>query len=208
MATDVQSPIHRGFVRVFHWLNAIGIVLMIGSGWRIYNASPLFDFSFPRAITIGGWLGGALRWHFAAMWLLVINLLVFLIIGFITGHFRRRYLPLTPSAVAGDLGKALRGKLPHDSRVYNAVQKASYVGVLLAILVTILSGIAVWKPVQAQTIAALMGGYEGARLVHFFGMTAIALFIVVHLALVLIVPSTLLPMITGKERTSHAVETP
>jgi thiosulfate reductase cytochrome b subunit len=206
MATDNQT-IHRGFVRVFHWLNAIGIILMIGSGWRIYNASPLFDFSFPRAVTIGGWLGGALRWHFAAMWLLVINLLVFLIIGFAGGHFRRRYLPLTPGAVIGDFTKALRGKLPHDLRVYNAVQKSSYIGVLLAILVTIVSGIAVWKPVQAQAIAALLGGYEGARLVHFFGMTAIALFIVVHLALVLIVPSTLRPMITGKEPARHAVQT-
>jgi thiosulfate reductase cytochrome b subunit len=199
-----STKIHAGFVRAFHWLNAIGIILMIASGWRIYNASPLFDFSFPRAITLGGWLGGALRWHFAAMWLLVINLLVFLVIGFVSGHFRRRYLPLTPGSLIGDFGKALHRKLPHDARNYNAVQKASYIGVLFAILLTILSGVAVWKPVQAQTIAALMGGYEGARLVHFFGMSAIVLFIVVHLALVLIVPSTLRPMITGKERPSHA----
>ncbi len=195
--------IHAPFVRIFHWLNAIGIILMITSGWRIYNASPLFDFKFPNAITIGGWLGGALQWHFAAMWLLVINFLVYLVLGFATGHFRRRLTPLTPASFATDFTKALQRKLPHSATTYNAVQKASYIGVLLAILVTILSGMVVWKPVQFQELGALIGGYEGARLVHFFGMSAIAAFIVMHLALVLIVPSTLLPMVTGS---AHEVE--
>jgi thiosulfate reductase cytochrome b subunit len=199
-----RTPIHALFVRIFHWLNALGVVLMISSGWRIYNASPLFDFEFPASLTLGGWLGGALQWHFAAMWLLVMNFLVYLIVGLVTGHFRRRFFPLTPKTLAADFTKALRRKLPHSATTYNAVQKASYVGVLLAILITILSGTVVWKPVQAQTLGALMGGYEGARLVHFFGMTAISAFIVLHLALVLIVPSTLLPMIRGWARVKPA----
>jgi thiosulfate reductase cytochrome b subunit len=192
--------VHALFVRVFHWVNAIGITLMIMSGWRIYNASPLFDFRFPRDITLGGWLGGALQWHFAAMWLLVLNLLVYVIVGFASGHFRRRFTPVSPTLVLDDMAKALKGKLPHSATTYNAVQKASYIGVLLAIVLTILSGSVVWKPVQLQELGLLMGGYEGARLVHFFGMTAICAFIVLHLTLVLIVPSTLIPMVVGWTR--------
>jgi thiosulfate reductase cytochrome b subunit len=202
-ATELPSEkvyVHALFVRVFHWVNALGIILMIMSGWRIYNASPLFDFKFPSGITLGGWLGGALQWHFAAMWLLVINLLVYVIVGFATGHFRRRFTPVSPYSVMGDMAKALKGKLPHSATAYNAVQKASYIGVLLAIILTIVSGAVVWKPVQLQELGLLMGGYEGARLVHFFSMTAICAFIVLHLTLVLLVPGTLIPMIIGWAR--------
>src|SRR5205814_9548062 len=142
----------------------------------------------------------ALQWHFAAMWLLVINLLVYLLIGLIGGHFRRTFLPVSPRAVAGDLGMALRGKLPHEVGRYNYVQKAFYIGILAVIALTIVSGLCVWKPVQLQSIVWLLGGYEGARLVHFAGMSLICAFIVVHLALVAIVPSTLLPMFTGRAR--------
>jgi thiosulfate reductase cytochrome b subunit len=199
--------IHTRFVRVFHWLNALGIMLMIMSGWRIYNASPLFDFRFPKGVTIGGWLGGALQWHFAAMWLLVVNFLVYLVIGFASGHFRRRFTPITPKSVLTDVGKAIKGKLPHSATTYNSVQKIAYVGVLLAIVLTIVSGSVVWKPVQLQGLAALMGGYEGARIVHFLGMSAICAFIVLHLSLVLLVPSTLIPMILGwGRRTKHDME--
>jgi thiosulfate reductase cytochrome b subunit len=199
--------IHAWFVRIFHWLNALGMTMMIMSGWRIYNASPLFDFRFPNGFTLGGWLGGALQWHFAAMWLLVVNFLVYLLIGFVTGHFRRRLTPVTPTAVLTDLGKAIKGNLPHSATTYNAVQKISYIGVLLALVLTIVSGSVVWKPVQLQELASLMGGYEGARVVHFLGMSAICAFIVLHLSLVLVVPSTLIPMIMGWGRkTQHDVE--
>ncbi|HUR43544.1 MAG TPA: cytochrome b/b6 domain-containing protein [Aestuariivirga sp.] len=200
MSKRERIPVHPLAVRVFHWINALAIVLMIMSGWRIYNASPLFSFRFPNEITLGGWLAGALQWHFAAMWLLTINLLVYLAIGLFTRHFRRSFFPVSPRSILQDLGKALRGQLPHETGRYNAVQKASYIGVLLAIIVTIVSGVSIWKPVQLQELAWLMGGYEGARLVHFAGMTAICAFIVVHLALVLLVPSTLLPMIIGWAR--------
>ena len=192
--------IHPSAVRIWHWLNAVAILMMITSGWRIYNASPLFSFRFPKSITLGGWLGGALQWHFAAMWLLVGNLLIYLVYGIVTGHFRKVFFPVTPATVIADVGKALRGRLPHLVGEYNAVQRAAYVLVIAAILLTIFSGLAVWKPVQFQALAALMGGYEGARLVHFFAMSAIAAFIVVHLCLVILVPKTLLPMIVGWAR--------
>jgi thiosulfate reductase cytochrome b subunit len=198
--------IHPGLVRVWHWLNAIAMVVMIMSGWRIYNASPVFPpFTFPPALTLGGWLGGALQWHFAAMWLLMANALMYVVYGFWSGHFARAFLPLTPATVLRDLGLALKFKLPHDVGTYNAVQRLSYIGVLAAIGVTILAGFAVWKPVQLYELAWIMGGYDGARVVHFLGMTAIVAFVVMHLVLVAIVPSTLVPMFTGvAKQAGHA----
>ena len=195
--------IHPLAVRVTHWINAAAIIVMITSGWRIYDASPVFDFTIPKAITLGGWLGGALQWHFAAMWVLVINTIVYLTYGLASGHFRGSFLPIRSSAVLRDIKSALSGDLDHELGVYNAVQRTFYVGVITAIIVTILSGLAIWKPTQFKALGFLMGGYDGGRVVHFLGMTAIVAFILVHLALVLIVPSTFLPMITGSAHKKH-----
>jgi len=195
------KPVHPRLVRYWHWVNAFAMVLMIGSGWRIYNASPVFPgFRFPNDLTIGGWLGGALQVHFAAMWLLVINALIYIVYGIVSGHFRRNFLPLSPRAFWRDFNLALDGKLDHHIGTYNAVQRVAYVGVILAIIGVVVSGIAVWKPVQFQTLAALMGGYEGARVVHFLMMVAIVAFILLHLALVVAVPKTLWPMLWGRAR--------
>ena len=191
--------IHPVWVRITHWLNAIAMLLMIGSGWQIYNASPLFDFSFSRSITIGGWLAGALQWHFAAMWLLAVNGAIYLILGFATGRFRRKLWPISPRAVIADGIAALKGKLSHeDLSVYNAVQKLLYAGVILAGVVVVLSGLSIWKPVQLQWLTALFGGYDAARYVHFFAMAAIVGFLVVHVVLALLVPKSLRAMIAGR----------
>jgi thiosulfate reductase cytochrome b subunit len=197
------KPVHPRLVRYWHWINAFAIIVMIASGWRIYNASPLFPFRFPSEFTMGGWLGGALQLHFAAMWLFFINGLVYLIYGFVSGHFRGTFFPLRPSEVARDLGLAFQGKLEHRVGTYNAVQRLAYVGVILALIGVFVSGLAIWQPVQFQTLAALMGGYEGARIVHFLMMAAIVAFLFLHLALVFIVPSTLLPMLWGRARGEH-----
>ena len=200
-ASKIQ--IHPLAVRVTHWVNALAIFIMIGSGWRIYDASPIFEgFRFPKDYTLGGWLAGALQWHFAAMWLLVINGLVYLAYGISAGHFRRTFLPISAKSVLWDFANALRGRLAHELGVYNAVQRLSYIGVIAAAIVIVLSGLAIWKPVQFQEIAALMGGYEGARLVHFFCMWAIVVFIVIHVVMVALVPRTFLPMWTGRARAS------
>ena len=162
--------IHPLVVRLSHWINALAMILMLASGWRIYNASPLFPFNFPSAITIGGWLAGALQWHFAAMWLLAANGLVYLAYGIFSGHLRRKLLPITPSALIADLLAAARGRLAHDDlATYNAAQRAAYAALIVTAIVQVLSGLAIWKPVQLQGLAALMGGYEGARLLHFPG---------------------------------------
>ena len=172
---------------------------MIGSGWQIYNASPLFGFTFPGSITLGGWLAGALLWHFAAMWVLVINGVVYVTLGILTGRFRRKLLPIRPSEVVADVKAALTFKLAHDDLShYNAVQKLLYSGVILAGIVIVLSGLSIWKPVQFQELTALFGGYDIARYVHFFAMAAIVGFLIVHVALALIVPRSLRAMVTGR----------
>jgi thiosulfate reductase cytochrome b subunit len=190
--------IHPLWVRVSHWINALAMVIMIGSGWEIYNASPLFGFTFPRTITIGGWLAGALLWHFAAMWLLVVNGIVYVALGIATGRFRRKLLPIRPREVVGDLKSALQGRLAHDDlSVYNAVQRLLYLGVLLAGIVIVLSGLSIWKPVQMQELTALFGGYDAARYVHFFAMASIVGFVVVHVVMALLVPKSLRAMVRG-----------
>ena len=152
---------------------------MMMSGWEIYNASPLFPFRFPRDVTLGGWLAGALAWHFAAMWLFVVNGIVYVALGFATGRFRRKFVPIRAGELVGDVKAALTGRLAHDDlAVYNAIQKLLYVGVILAGVVIVLSGLSIWKPVQLQTLTALFGGYEAARYVHFVAMAAIAGFVV------------------------------
>jgi len=169
------------------------------SGWKIYNASPLFGFSFPNDLTLGGWLAGALQWHFAGMWLLALNGMIYLAYGILSGHLRRRMFPLTPGAMLRDVLNALRGRLAHDDlSVYNAAQKAAYLGAIALAIGLVLSGLAIWKPVQLYALASLMGDYEGARLLHFFCMAGLILFVVVHVAMVILVPRTFLTMITGK----------
>ena len=189
---------HPWPVRLTHWINAAAMTVMIMSGWRIYDASPLFPFVFPAWLTLGDWLGGALAWHFAAMWLLAANFTTYLLFGVASGHIRRRLLPLSARGVAHDLGLALRFRLPHADGNYNAVQKLLYVLAGLGIAGAILSGLALWKPVQLAPLTLALGGYETVRRIHFAAMTGLVAFVVLHLALVAIVPRTLLPMITGR----------
>lgn len=194
-----RTVIHPLWLRVLHWINAFAMVIMIGSGWQIYNASPLFDFSFSRSITIGGWLGGALQWHFAAMWLLAINGVLYLLLGVITGRFRDKLWPISAAGIGHDLRQALSFKLSHaDLSRYNQVQKLLYAGVIIAGIIAVLSGMSLWKPVQWQTLTALFGGYDAARYVHFFAMTAICGFLVIHIVLALLVPRALRAIIFGR----------
>jgi thiosulfate reductase cytochrome b subunit len=195
------APIHPLPVRITHWINALAILMMVLSGWRIYNASPLFDFAFPSGWTLGGWLAGALQWHFAAMWLLAANGVAYLAYALLSGHLRRRLLPLAPRALLRDLRDALRLRLKHeDLAVYNAAQRAAYLGAILLAALLVASGLVLWKPVQLHALGALMGDYEGARYVHFFSMAGIVLFVFAHVAMVALVPRTLPAMITGRLR--------
>ncbi len=196
-----KSPplIHPAWVRVTHWINALAMLLMIGSGWQIYDASPLFGFTFPPQIALGNWLAGALLWHFAAMWLLMINGVVYVTLGILTGRLRAKLFPVRPREVLDDLLAALRGRLAHDDlSVYNAVQKLLYLGVILAGIVIVLSGLSIWKPVQFWWLTDFFGGYNTARYVHFAAMASIVAFLTVHVLLALIVPKSLRAMIIGR----------
>lgn len=195
-----HTTIHPAWVRIFHWVNAAAAVVMCLSGWQVYDASPIFKaIRFPAAITLGGWLGGALLWHFAAMWILAANFSGYLAIGIMTGRLRTKFFPLRFRAIVNDLAAAMRGKLSHDdlSR-YNAVQKLAYLFVLADIAVLVLSGLAIWKPVQLPLLRVLMGGFDNARVVHFVAMSALVGFLAIHVAMVALVPRSLLTMIRGR----------
>jgi thiosulfate reductase cytochrome b subunit len=190
---------HPLAVRIMHWINAASMIIMIGSGWKIYNDEVLFGWlHFPDAITIGGEAQGALQWHFLGMWIFTLNLLCYVIYGLVTGRFWRKLLPVWPRQIIADTRAALRFELSHDDITkYNAVQRALYIGIILVLIVQVISGLAIWKPVQFQELTALFYDFQGARLAHFVGMALIVFFVVVHVALALVVPKTLTAMVTG-----------
>jgi thiosulfate reductase cytochrome b subunit len=184
-------------VRLTHWVNAFAMTCMILSGWQIYNASPIFPMTFPHWATLGGWLAGGIAIHFAAMWLLVANGLFYFAYGLLSGYLRRSLLPLAPHQVVKDFIAALTFSLVHEPGLYNAVQKLLYIVVLLLGAGAVVSGLAIWKPVQFAPLTAMLGGYDTARVVHFLVMAGIAGFIIIHLSLVALVPKSLLSMVTG-----------
>jgi thiosulfate reductase cytochrome b subunit len=206
--------VHPRIVRLTHWVNALAILIMVGSGWRIYNNVPIFSFiEFPLWATLGGdpdltyarnsdvGFSNALLWHLAGMWLFVVNGLVYLGYALLSGRLFRKMLPIRPREVVSTIADTLRFKLSHDDlTVYNAVQKLLYLGVIAAMILAAVSGLSLWKPVQFQGLITLFQSFQGARLVHFLCMSAIVLFLVVHVALALLVPRTLAAMITGRIR--------
>jgi thiosulfate reductase cytochrome b subunit len=198
-AAPDDAVVHPAWLRVSHWLNVLAVALMVASGWRIYNAAPIWPFRFPAEWTLGGWLGGALQWHFAAMWLLAANGIAYLAANLASGRFARKFLPLRPAAVVADLKSALRGHLAHDDRRhYNALQRLAYIGVVLDLAALVLSGLVLWKSVQFPLLRELLGGYEGARRVHFVAMALLLAFIAGHVVMVAIVPRTLVAMLRGR----------
>jgi len=199
MTSPDGGTIHPAWLRVTHWVDALAVAVMVASGWRIYNASPLFDFEFPAAITMGGWLAGALQWHFAAMWLLAFNGTLYLVLNIASGRLFGRFFPVSPHGVLRDVLSALRGRLAHDDpRHYNQVQRAAYLFVMLDLVVLVLSGLVLWKSVQFGVLRELMGGYEAARRVHFFAMALLVAFVGLHLVMVALVPRSLRAMILGR----------
>jgi len=189
---------HGLFVRVTHWINAFAVFIMIGSGWRIYDASPLFDFRFPPNLTIGGWLAGALAWHFLAMWLLVANGVAYLFYGFVSGHFWRDLQRIRPISAYRNLRLEWTTLTMHGNGAYNPVQRILYTAVVGILALLVASGVAVWKPVQFQELTASFGGYDEARYVHFYAMTALCAFIALHVTLAFSVKGVLRSMITGR----------
>lgn len=195
---------HALFVRVTHWINALAVFIMIASGWRIYDAAPLFAFRFPPDLTIGGWLAGALAWHFAAMWLLVANGVAYLAYGFVSGRFWRDLPRVWTRSAYRDLSLGWKTLTRHEVGQYNPAQRVLYTGAVALLILLVASGVAVWKPVQFQHLAALFGGYEGARHAHFYAMAALCAFVALHVTLAFSADGVLRSMITGRPPTAAA----
>lgn len=198
-ASAAPTPVHPAWLRAAHWLNAVAVLVMVASGWRIYNAAPIWPFRIPSELTLGGWLGGAIQWHLAGMWLLGLNGVVYLALNLGSGRFARRFLPLSAAMVWADAKAALRGRLGHDDPGnYNGLQRVAYQVAVLDLVVLVASGLVLWKSVQFPLLREAMGGYEGARRVHFVAMAALLAFVAAHLTMVALVPRTLLAMLRGR----------
>jgi thiosulfate reductase cytochrome b subunit len=186
-------------LRIMHWINAVAIFIMIGSGWKIYNDDAIFGIlHFPDALVIGKWAQYGLQWHFFGMWIFVLNGIAYLSYGIATGRFRRKLFPVSVRDVLATVADALRFRLGHDDLThYNGVQKILYLGVMLVGILIVTTGLCLWKPVQFSELANLFGSFQTIRLIHFLCMSAIVAFILVHVTLALLVPRSLLAMLTG-----------
>jgi thiosulfate reductase cytochrome b subunit len=193
-----RTLVHPLFVRLIHWINAVAVLVMIASGWAIYNADPILPFRFPAGATLGGGFIGALRWHFAAMWLFAANAVAMLAYGLISGRYARKLKPPSPRAFLAEVGDALRGRLSHDLTQYNAVQRSLYAAALVGIACAFVSGLAIWKPVQFGVLTTLLGDFDNARIWHFAAMCSLAAFFVIHVAMATLVPRSLLAMLRGR----------
>ena len=194
-----ERRLHPLPLRIMHWIDAVAIFIMIGSGWKIYNDDVIFGFlHFPDSIVIGKWAQHGLQWHFFGMWIFVLNGLAYLTYGIASGRFRQKLFPISVSDVLKTVSDALQFRLSHDDLThYNAVQKLLYLGVMLVGVLIVISGLALWKPVQFSELADLFGSFQTIRLVHFLCTSAIAAFVLIHVSLALLVPQSLVAMVTG-----------
>jgi thiosulfate reductase cytochrome b subunit len=185
-----------------HWINAFAMIAMIMSGWGIYDDDVIIHgLHFSSALRLGSWAAPSLLWHFAAMWVLALNGLAYLIYGLVTGRLRERMLPIRIDALVQTVRETLHFKIAHDDlTVYNAVQKLLYIVVILAGISQVVTGLLIWKPIQFSSAVALLGGFQAVRVEHFIGMSVIVGFLMVHVALSLLVPQTLWAMLSGGPR--------
>ncbi len=202
-----KERIHPLVIRLTHWMNFAALIIMVGSGMQIYNASPIFAFEFPSWITLGGWLQGGRQWHFFAMWLFALNGAIW--VGYNVFSRHGRYTTLfRPQDIHGVLPmikyylRLIRHHPP--SGKYNALQKLTYTSLPLLGLMILLSGMSIYWPVQFQWITSVFGNYDTARIWHFLAMAAIVIFFLGHLVMVAIAGwDNLLSMFTGRGAAHH-----
>jgi thiosulfate reductase cytochrome b subunit len=198
--------LHPWPVRIMHWINAVTMLVMITSGWGIYDDDVIIrGLHFDKAWRLGDWAAWSLNWHFAGMWFLALNGAAYLTYGFLTGRFRERLLPIKFSDILHTIAETSRLQIAHeDLTVYNAIQKSLYILVIVAGVSQVVTGLAIWKPVQFSGLVSLLGGFQAARSIHFAGMAVIVGFLVVHVALAVLVPQTLWAMLSGGPRLPRA----
>jgi len=205
-----QQPL---LIRLCHWFNVMFLAVMAGSGLQILTAYPALgprgeQYSWypfqnvapPSWLRIGGWLAGGRHWHFAIAWFFVTNGLIYLCNFFASGEWRRRlFRPRRDALNAVHQFVYYLGirKSPPPEDFYNGLQRLSYSGVLLLGVLMVLSGLAIYKPVQLHLLTLVFGGYDGARVVHLVGLCLFGIFVLIHLVLVSSHPRALLAMITG-----------
>jgi thiosulfate reductase cytochrome b subunit len=206
---------HHLVVRITHWVNAIALTIMIGSGLRIFNAYPAFarkgetfccypfeGDKIPSWLTFGGWLAGARHWHFAAMWVLVANALCYL--GFIYLHGEWR--DLVPRRGQARDYLTLRKQHPRQGK-HNALQRLAYFSLPVVGAGAVLSGLAVWKPVQLAPLTWALGGFVWARYWHFLAMLALVALSLGHVFMVFAVdPYAMRAIITGRYNPARSPE--
>lgn len=199
---SVGRRLHPLAVRIMHWTNAVAMLVMILSGWGIYDDFVIIrGFHFSPYLRLGDWAAPSLQWHFAGMWLLALNGLVYLLYGVVTGRLRERLLPIRIDEVVQTVSDTLHFRISHhDLTVYNAVQKLLYILVVVAGISQVATGLLIWKPIQFSSAVALLGGFQAVRIEHFAGMSVIVGFLVLHIALSLLVPKTLWAMLSGGPR--------
>lgn len=212
----MPRPAQPWLIRATHWANLVLFAIMAASGLRILVAYPFLgpqgaEYSWyplqgaipPAALTVGGWLAGARHWHFAFAWLFVANAAVYAAYLFASGEWRRRlFFPRRDarnawSTVLHDL--RIRKEPPPSVGLYNGMQRLTYTGVLAAAPLLVLSGLAMYKPVQLPRITALLGGYDAARVIHLFVLAGLAIFAILHVVQVLLHPRTIADMTVGRE---------
>lgn len=203
VSNERGKTVHPAFVRVTHWINAFAVFALLMSGLRIYNAAPLYDLRFPPEMTLGGWLAGALAWHFAMMWVLLLNGLAYLGYGVFSGHFVRKLFSFGAMAAYRNVRLEMKHLLLHGTGEYNIVQRILYVVAVADLMVLFFTGLTLWKPVQFQGLTNFLGGYDQARHIHFMGMTVLAIFIVIHVGVALGVKGTIKSMVTGRLATQQ-----
>ncbi len=202
MIKSKPRRLHPLAIRIMHWINAVAMIVMIMSGWGIYDDYVIIHgLHFSSSLRLGSWAAPSLLWHFAGMWLLACNGLAYLVYGLVTGRLRERMLPIQGRALVQTVRETLHFKIQHDDlTVYNAVQKLLYIVVILAGISQVVTGLLIWKPIQFSSALALLGGFQAVRIEHFIGMCVIVGFLIVHVALSLLVPQTLWAMLSGGPR--------
>ena len=196
------ARLHPWPVRLMHWTNAFAMILMILSGWGIYDDYVIIPGShFSDSLRLGSWAAPSLLWHFAGMWLLAANGMCYVVYGLVTGRLRERLFPIRFGELVSTVRDTLHFKIEHeDLTVYNAVQRLLYLVVILAGAWQVATGLFIWKPVQFSVAVARLGGFQAVRIEHFIGMSIIVGFLIVHVALALLVPQTLWAMVSGGPR--------
>jgi thiosulfate reductase cytochrome b subunit len=202
-------------IRITHWLNTPLIVLMAGSGLQIlvsfpslgsrgrpYAWYPFHGHAPPGALTVGGWLAGARSIHFALAWLLIGNALLYGSYLLASGEWRRRLFLLRRDSrnALAMLAHYLRLRPAPEQGLYNGLQRLAYTSALGLGALEVLSGLAIYKPLQLRRLAWLLGGYDSARAIHLVGLVLLAAFTVTHLLAVALHPKTLRDMISGGKR--------